>query len=152
LAGSPDNQTVVSRGTPEPEGRLVRYVILIYSNPKNWNHPMFLNYGPLTDEERTRMIGQIDGLLNEINESGELIDSGALAEPAMTKTIRDDANGVPAITDGPYAESKEQLAGFFVIECESHERALEIASRFPDTRFGPIEVRPIMDLSGVELW
>jgi hypothetical protein len=44
------------------------------------------------------------------------------------------------------------LAGFFVVDCESHERALELAARFPDIRYGPIEVRPIMDLSGVELW
>jgi hypothetical protein len=112
---------------------------------------MFLNYEPLTNEERAGMIGQLDELLNEISESSELIDSGALAEPATTKTIRP-VNGAPAVTDGPYAEVKEQLAGFFVIECESHERALEIASRFPDTRFAPIELRPIMDLSGVELW
>jgi hypothetical protein len=112
---------------------------------------MFLNYGPLSEDDRSRMIGEIEGLLNEINESGELIDSGALAEPATTKTIQP-VNGAPAITDGPFAEAKEQLAGFFVIECESYERALEIAARFPDTRFGPIEVRPIMDLAGVELW
>jgi hypothetical protein len=112
---------------------------------------MFLNYEPLSDEERAEMIGNLDGLLSEIGESGELIDSGALAEPATTRTIRAD-QGVPAITDGPFAEAKEQLAGFFVVECESHERALEIASRFPDTRFAPIEVRPIMDISGMELW
>jgi hypothetical protein len=129
----------------------VRYVILIYSNPQNWNHPMFLHYGPTTEELRPTMIREFDGLMNEINESGELVDSGALAEPVTSKTIRP-VDGVPAITDGPYAESKEQLAGFFVVECESHERALEIAARFPDSRFAPIEVRPIMDLSGMELW
>lgn len=129
----------------------MKYVILIYSNPVRWAHPMFLNIKEqLTEEERNGMLGQFNALLDEINESGELIDSGALADPSMTKTVRTDG-GVPEITDGPFAEAKEQLAGFFIVDCESQERAVEIAAKFPDTPFFPIEVRPIMDLSGMEM-
>jgi hypothetical protein len=58
---------------------------------------------------------------------------------------------VPVATDGPYLEAKEQLAGYFVIDCEGPERAAEIAARFPDARFAAVEVRPIMDMSGQEM-
>jgi len=128
----------------------VKYVILIYSNPIRWAHPMFLHLKEhLSEEERTGMLGQFHALMDEINESGELIDSGALADPSTTKTVRA-YGGMPEITDGPFAEVKEQLAGFFVVDCESQERAVEIAAKFPDISFFPIEVRPIMDLSGME--
>jgi hypothetical protein len=127
----------------------VRYVILVYGNPKNWKHPMFLHHESLTDEERARMLAQAEAIWKEIDDTGERVDSGALADPMLTKTVRA-VDGAPAITDGPFAESKEQLAGFFVVECENQERALEIAARFPDIRYAPIEVRPIMDLSSFE--
>jgi hypothetical protein len=58
---------------------------------------------------------------------------------------------VPVTTDGPYVESKEQLAGYFVLDCESPERAASIAARFPDARFAAVEVRPIMDMAGQEM-
>jgi hypothetical protein len=74
----------------------------------------------------------------------------ALADPALTKHVRG-REGVPVITDGPYLEAKEQLAGYFVVDCESPERAAEIAARFPDARFAAVEVRPIMDMSGQEM-
>jgi hypothetical protein len=58
---------------------------------------------------------------------------------------------VPAVTDGPFAEAKEQLAGYLVVECESPERAVEIAARWPDARYAAMEVRPIMHTSGEEM-
>jgi hypothetical protein len=128
----------------------VKYVILIYENPTNWKHPMFLQHESLTEEERAGLKGEADALWKEITETGEFIDAGALADPSTTRTIRA-VNGVPAITDGPYPEAKEQLAGFFVFDCESQERALEIAARFPDTRFGAVVVRRIMDLSEMQM-
>jgi hypothetical protein len=59
--------------------------------------------------------------------------------------------GLPATTDGPYVESKEQLAGYFVVDCDSRERATDIAARFPNALFGAVEVRPVMDMSRREL-
>ncbi|GAA2840317.1 hypothetical protein GCM10020220_031630 [Nonomuraea rubra] len=58
---------------------------------------------------------------------------------------------MPGVTDGPFLDSKEHLAGYFVIDCESLERATEIAARFPDARYSAVEVRPIMDPSGFEM-
>jgi hypothetical protein len=60
-------------------------------------------------------------------------------------------DGVPAVTDGPYAEAKEFLAGFYVVDCESAERAGELAALIPDARLTAIEVRPVMVESGLEM-
>ena len=75
--------------------------------------------------------------------------AAALADPVNTWSIRV-RNGVPATTDGPYVETKEHLAGYLLVDCESPERASEIAARIPDARFAAVEVHPIMDMSGQE--
>ncbi len=129
----------------------MKYLLLIYSNPSNWAHPMFLHqHESLTAEERTRMGDQFDALMAEIAESGELLSSEPLAHPATSRIVQL-RNGVPVATDGPFAEAKEQLAGYFLLECESLERATEIAGRFPDIRFSPVEVRPVMSPGGLEM-
>jgi hypothetical protein len=136
---------------PAGRGDRLKYVLLIYSNPETWAHPVFLHQREmLSDDERRSRTRQFETLISEISESGELIACEALAEPSRSRTIRI-REGVPVSTDGPFAEAKEQLAGYFVVDCESHERALEIASRFPDLGHSPIEVRPLMDASGMEM-
>jgi hypothetical protein len=131
----------------------VKYMLQIYSAPDGWGHPIFLRVpqaATMSGDERDAMIGQFEALLKEITESGELIGGEALADPVNARTVRV-RDGVPATTDGPFGEAKEQLAGYFVVDCESLERATEIAARFPDARFAAVEVRPIMDLSGQEM-
>jgi hypothetical protein len=129
----------------------VKYVIMIYSNPATWVHPMFLHqHDQLGPDERQARLDEFTALMREIHESGELVDSAPLADPVLSRTIRM-RDGVLAATDGPFADTKEQLAGYFVVECETPERAAEIASRMPDARNSGVEVRPIMDLSGMEM-
>jgi hypothetical protein len=126
---------------------------MIYSNTENWQHPMFLHHPAflaLPEEERDAVVRQVDDLRAEITRSGEFVEGVALADPALSKHVRG-RDGVPVTTDGPYVESKEQLAGYFVLDCESPERAAEIAARIPDGRFAAVEVRPIMDMSGEEM-
>ena len=60
------------------------------------------------------------------------------------------ADGATMTTDGPFAEVKEQLAGFYLLECDSQQRAVEIAAKVPEASFGVVEVRPLMDLSAFE--
>ncbi|MFD2024641.1 YciI family protein [Promicromonospora aerolata] len=126
-------------------------MILIYSNPQSWVHPMFLHQREqLSDAERQSRLGQLGDLLQEIAESGELVGSGALSDPLNTRTVTV-REGAPEVTDGPFGEAKEQLAGYFLVDCESMERATEIAARFPDARDCAVEVRPLMDPSGLEM-
>lgn len=120
----------------------MKYVVLIYNNPATWE--------AMSEEERDRLMGEFDAFDKELIESGEFIGGAALADPSNTKTVRV-RGGVPATTDGPFAETKEQLAGYFVIDSVSLERAIEIATRDPNARFGAVEVRPIMDEAGTEM-
>lgn len=127
----------------------MRYLLLIYSNQDNWEHPLFLRHPEflaMPAKQRDELTGQAEALHREITESGELVVGEALADPLTSATIRV-RDGVPAATDGPYVESKEHLAGLLMVDCESPERAKEIAARIPDARFAAVEVRPIMDTS-----
>jgi hypothetical protein len=123
----------------------VKYVILIHSNPQPWGHPT----QQLTEEGRQqsqefhdRGDREFDALLAEISASGELVTALALADPASSTVYGWSPDG-HLRTDGPYAESKEQLAGFFMIDCETRERAEEIAAQFAQPG-GHVELRPSM--------
>ena len=80
---------------------------------------------------------------HELRESGEVVESRHLIDPAQATTVRF-ADGVPAPTDGPFAEIKESLAGYWIIE-GSHDRAVEIASRVVAVTQFPMEIRRVMD-------
>ncbi len=123
----------------------MKYVVLIHSHPEPWAHPTIEHTDEgraLPTERRRQMDSDFDALLAELTASGELVTAEALAEPRAARIHRWGSGG-PLVTDGPFAETKEQLAGFFVIDCASPERAEEIAGRFAapgDT----IELRPTM--------
>ena len=76
-------------------------------------------------------MAEVDAVMKELTESGELVGGEALADPSNTRTIRV-VDGAPAITDGPFAEAKEHLGGYLIVDCESAERAAEIALRWPE--------------------
>jgi hypothetical protein len=73
-----------------------------------------------------------------------------LADPALAKRVEVSGDQT-VISDGPFAESKEHLAGFYLVDCESEDRALAIAARVPDAVWGLVEVRPVLDLSGSDM-
>jgi hypothetical protein len=123
----------------------MKYVILIWSNPASrevWDG--------LSDTERAEGFGVYAALNERIAAAGELVVTEALADPSLSKrvTVRE---GQTMTTDGPYAEAKEQLAGFYLLECESMERAVEHAARVPEAAYGLVEVRPVLDLGGLEM-
>jgi hypothetical protein len=93
---------------------------------------------------------EMDVLLRELRASGELIATDPLADPVQTKTVRV-SGSTAVITDGPLAEAKEHFGGYLIVDCDSMERAVEIASRWPSARFAPLEVRPIMDIGGADV-
>lgn len=90
------------------------------------------------------MIDFMTQLSQDLNEAGELVSAEGLADGTQAKTVtyRD---GSSVITDGPFAESKESVIGFWIVDVERQERALEIATRVVDFTHGPIEVRQVMD-------
>lgn len=103
----------------------------------------------LTEEERNE-IGEGHGAFIEtIKKSGEFITTQALADPSQTAVVRV-RGGQKVVTDGPFVEAKEYLGGFYLIDCESKERAIELAALIPDTKIEGlgVEVRPVMFSDG----
>jgi hypothetical protein len=123
----------------------VKYLILIYSNPASREI-----WAGFSDDQRAEGYRYYAALTEELAASGELIVSEALADPSLATrvSVRD---GQTLTSDGPFAEAKELLAGFFLLECESVERAVEIAARVPEAELGLVEVRPILKLGGLEM-
>jgi hypothetical protein len=121
----------------------VKYLILIYNNPDSRQVWM-----RLTEAQRAETVGGYITLNEVLAAAGEKIVSEALADPSLTKQV-EVREGRTLTTDGPFAEVKEQLAGFYLIDCENLERAIEYAAMVPEARFGKVEVRPVMDLSAL---
>ena len=126
----------------------MKYVILIHSNPQPWGHPTdrFTEEGRAQSEEfHAASAQQFDALMEEINASGEFVTAMALADPASSTLYgwSPAKGGEHLRTDGPYAETKEQLAGFFLIDCRTRERAEQIAAHFAQPG-GTVELRPAM--------
>jgi hypothetical protein len=119
----------------------VKYMILISSNPA-----FRALWETMSDEERMDFGRRHLALTDELAASGELVASEGLDDPSLAKrvSVRD---GRVLATDGPYAEVKEHLVGFYVVECDDVERAIAIAGKVPDAEYGEVEVRPVLDLS-----
>ena len=108
-------------------------------------------------EELQAHIGFMLDLNKQLTEAGELVGAEGLAAPAEAKIVRAGKNGVPAVTDGPFAESKEFLAGYWIVEVDRPERAYEIAARASSAPGSggapmsiPIEVRQVMSAPAPE--
>ena len=123
----------------------MKYVILIHSNPQPWGHPtsdFIAEQQALPAAQRQAMTDAFESTLTELSERGELVGGEALGDPSTARLYRWDT-GRPLVTDGPYSEAKEHLAGFFLIDVESQQRAEEVATHFS----GPgetVELRPAM--------
>lgn len=122
----------------------MRYMLLVKTTPSAWERPV---------DGFDKTIEFMTKLNDELAESGELVDAAGLADPTLARTIRRHGDDV-VTTEGP-SEAGEVLGGYWVLDCASHDRAMDIAAKVvdfdgvnsPDT----IEVRPIMDDSGVEM-
>ncbi len=104
-------------------------------------------WASLTDAQRADGFALHDALVEALNESGEMVVSEALADPSQVRTVsvRDGQTS----TDGPFAEAKEHLAGFYLVECDDMDRAVQIAARIPEAGAGArIEVRPVLARGG----
>ncbi|WP_329039324.1 YciI family protein [Streptomyces sp. NBC_00178] len=107
-----------------------------------------------SEKDLKAMFAFMEDVNNDLAESGEMVAGHGLAAPAMTRTVLPGPDGRPVITDGPYGETKELLAGYWVLDCESLDRVTEIAARIalcPQPEGAPVYpvvIRPIMDDGG----
>jgi hypothetical protein len=120
----------------------MKYVLLIYQAPGAFD--------ALPQEQRDALMTEFEAFNKELTASGEFVWGAALADASGSRTVRV-RDGLEATTDGPFAEAKEQLAGYYVVDCESIDRATEIAAKDPASRLWAIEVRAVMDEAGMEM-
>jgi hypothetical protein len=114
----------------------MKYILLIHDSEKDW--------AGLGQAQVQEVMGEYRQLVQELRGSGHMKD-GAQLQPTSTATSVQVRNGKRLVTDGPFAETREQLGGFFLIEAKDLDEAIGIAARVPSARFGTIEVRPLVE-------
>ncbi|GAA3231708.1 YciI family protein [Actinocorallia longicatena] len=120
----------------------MKYLIMIYHTQSALD-----TWASLPAERRAEGMRAHEALVAALTASGELVLSEALAPPDEAREVRV-LDGAVTVTDGPFAEVKEFLAGFYLVECASMDRALACAALIPDAAAGRIEVRPVLTPEG----
>ena len=113
----------------------MKYLCLIYDDEKNWEK--------LPRETADSMNGEYYAFTDAIQKSGHFIGGEALQPTQSATTVRI-RNGKVSTTDGPFAETKEQLGGYYLVEARDLNDAIQVASRIPSARTGSVEVRPVL--------
>jgi hypothetical protein len=114
----------------------MQYLLLIYESEAEWN--------AIGEQERQKMYKQYMDLNQDLQKNGKYKVAQQL-QPTSTATTVRERNGRKTVTDGPFAETKEQLGGFYLVDAKDLDEALAIAARIPSVRTGSIEVRPIVE-------
>ena len=115
----------------------MKYMLLVY-----------LDEQALTDDEREHCYVESAQLAQDLNSSRQYLDASPL-HPVATATSVRVRDGRRVVTDGPFAETREQLGGYYLIEAGDLDEAIGIAERIPPARFGTIEIRPVMEIGGL---
>ena len=117
----------------------MQYLLLIYNDEKEWH--------ALPEDDRREVTGRYFGLVEELRRDGTYLGGAPLRPTAEAKTVTRET-GETLVTDGPFAETKEQLGGYFLVDVGSIDEAVAVAARIPATDYGRVEVRPIVDVGG----
>jgi hypothetical protein len=115
----------------------MRYLCLIYDDQKTMSS--------MSKAESDAFMGEYFAFTEDIRKSGHYVAGEAL-QPVSTATSIRLRNGKLSTTDGPFAETKEQLGGFYMIECDTIDQAIEAAKMCPGAKYGSVEVRPVMQV------
>ena len=115
----------------------MKYMLLVY-----------LDEQAMTEAEREHCYVESAQFAQNLNSSGQYLDASPL-HPVATATSVRIRDGKPLVTDGPFAETREQLGGYYLIQAGNLDEAIGIAERIPPARFGTIEIRPVMEIGGL---
>ena len=113
----------------------MQYLLLLYNDERAW--------AALAEAERNGIVREHLALTDELRADGSYVAAAPLQPTTTANTIRV-RDGERVVTDGPFAETKEQLGGFYLVDADSAEEALEWAEKIPAARYGAIEVRPLL--------
>jgi hypothetical protein len=115
----------------------MKYMLLIYADEQAWTEP-----------EREHCYGESTELCHALKASGQYLAASPL-QPVSTATSVRVRQGKRLVTDGPFAEAREQLGGYFLVEAKNLDEAIGIAGRIPGARKGTVEIRPVVEIPGL---
>ena len=115
----------------------MKYMLLIYGNEQT-----------LDETEREACYRESAGLAHQLDRAGQFVATAPLQATATATSVRV-RDGKRLVTDGPFAETREQLGGFFLVDAPDLDEAIAIAERIPGARIGTVEVRPVVELEGL---
>jgi hypothetical protein len=119
-----------------------------------WRHKMkymllvYLDEKAMTDEEREHCYVESAQLTQDLHATGNYLSASPLHPVTMATSVRV-REGKRVVTDGPFAETREQLGGYYVIEAKDLDEAISIAEKVPPAKFGTVEIRPVMEIAGL---
>jgi hypothetical protein len=116
------------------EGAQMKYMLLIYADENAW-----------TEAERQHCYGESTELSHTLRSNGQFLGASPL-QPVSTATSVQVRDGKRLVTDGPFAETREQLGGYYMVEAKDLDEAIDIAGRIPGARKGTVEIRPVVEL------
>jgi hypothetical protein len=126
---------VVRESATKEEIQMSQYMLLIYDDESVWR--------AMSEEERSSIIGEYFAYTEELKQAGVYVAGDALQPVSTAKSLRL-REGERLTTDGPFAETKEALGGYYLVDVASDEEALDWAAKIPSARLGTIEVRPLV--------
>lgn len=118
----------------------MKYMLLVHHDEESFNK--------ISDTERSQMLAESVELTHQLHGTGQYLSASPL-HPASTAVIVRVREGKQFLTDGPFVETREQLAGYFLINAKDLNEAISIAARVPGARIGTVEVRPVREVAGL---
>jgi hypothetical protein len=116
----------------------MQYLLLIYSDEKH--------FATMSEEDRNAAYGAYFAYTNDLRASGAFVDGNPLQGTSSATSVQV-RGGEQVVTDGPFAETKEQLGGYYLVETDTLDEALQWAAKIPGAHYGTIEVRPVLPMS-----
>ena len=115
----------------------MKYMLLIYMNEK-----------VLNETEREECYVESTQLANDLQAKGQFLAASPLHSVTLATSVRV-RDGKRQVTDGPFAETREQLGGYYLVDCQNLDEAIDVAARIPGARKGTVEVRPVIEIKGL---
>ncbi|MBV8709595.1 MAG: YciI family protein [Acidobacteriaceae bacterium] len=115
----------------------MKYMLLIYSDEQAWS-----------EAEREHCYQESTQLAHQLQADGQYLAASPLQPVSMATSVRV-RDGKPLVTDGPFAETREQLGGYFLVNAKNLDEAISIAKRIPGARLGTVEIRPVLEIPGL---
>jgi hypothetical protein len=137
VIGSPPDRGEPAVIHDDPEEPSMKYMLLIY-----------MGEDALTEEEREHCYAESIALTHDLDAKGQFLAASPLQPVAMATSVRV-RDGKRLVTDGPFAETREQLGGYYLVDANDLDEAIAIAGRIPGARVGTVEVRPVIELPGL---